>query len=110
MIRRPPRSTLFPYTTLFRSAGPTARLVGRLRKPHGQRGEVAVIPLVENPGAVFVPKARLYVVNAERQVVAGPLGGGRRGALPREGLRGVLGGTSRARGGAGGGRFVAGGR
>src|SRR6266496_85687 len=26
MIRRPPRSTLFPYTTLFRSpSGPTAR-------------------------------------------------------------------------------------
>src|SRR3712207_6882569 len=24
MIRRPPRSTLFPYTTLFRSAGPCA--------------------------------------------------------------------------------------
>src|SRR3712207_8022461 len=23
MIRRPPRSTLFPYTTLFRSLGPT---------------------------------------------------------------------------------------
>src|SRR3712207_8642641 len=31
MIRRPPRSTLFPYTTLFRS-----RLRGRpLRPPHG---------------------------------------------------------------------------
>src|SRR3989449_2083244 len=28
MIRRPPRSTLFPYTTLFRSRG--ARAVGRL--------------------------------------------------------------------------------
>src|SRR2546429_4590462 len=27
MIRRPPRSTLFPYTTLFRSAAP-ARLPG----------------------------------------------------------------------------------
>src|SRR2546429_6669898 len=26
MIRRPPRSTLFPYTTLFRSAGWIARL------------------------------------------------------------------------------------
>src|SRR5260370_5637217 len=26
MIRRPPRSTLFPYTTLFRSAPPGARL------------------------------------------------------------------------------------
>src|SRR2546430_11305809 len=25
MIRRPPRSTLFPYTTLFRSAGGAAR-------------------------------------------------------------------------------------
>src|SRR3712207_7369901 len=24
MIRRPPRSTLFPYTTLFRSVGPLA--------------------------------------------------------------------------------------
>src|SRR2546429_3579668 len=24
MIRRPPRSTLFPYTTLFRSRGPSA--------------------------------------------------------------------------------------
>src|SRR2546426_5951669 len=24
MIRRPPRSTLFPYTTLFRSSGPEA--------------------------------------------------------------------------------------
>src|SRR2546427_9324798 len=28
MIRRPPRSTLFPYTTLFRSQGP-ARAGGR---------------------------------------------------------------------------------
>ena len=26
MIRRPPRSTLFPYTTLFRSDGPIATL------------------------------------------------------------------------------------
>src|SRR5476649_2986442 len=25
MIRRPPRSTLFPYTTLFRSCGPASR-------------------------------------------------------------------------------------
>src|SRR2546427_4938697 len=28
MIRRPPRSTLFPYTTLFRSAGFAGLLVG----------------------------------------------------------------------------------
>src|SRR6266705_6270432 len=30
MIRRPPRSTLFPYTTLFRSHVPHARLVHHL--------------------------------------------------------------------------------
>src|SRR2546427_5320527 len=27
MIRRPPRSTLFPYTTLFRSAGRSASMI-----------------------------------------------------------------------------------
>src|SRR5256885_13069560 len=31
MIRRPPRSTLFPYTTLFRSPAPASRLARRLR-------------------------------------------------------------------------------
>src|SRR2546430_9110216 len=32
MIRRPPRSTLFPYTTLFRSHGP------HIDGPHGRQG------------------------------------------------------------------------
>src|SRR5258708_18808973 len=31
MIRRPPRSTLFPYTTLFRSAGRRGRGMSRWR-------------------------------------------------------------------------------
>ncbi|PYO29424.1 MAG: hypothetical protein DMD73_02005 [Gemmatimonadetes bacterium] len=78
------------------SAGPTPRVVGRLRKPHGQRGEVAVLPLVENPGAVFTPKARLFVVNEERRVVAGPLVVARRRAYHREWLLGFVGVTSRA--------------
>src|SRR3712207_8181464 len=30
MIRRPPRSTLFPYTTLFRSGWPSGRVRGLL--------------------------------------------------------------------------------
>src|SRR2546430_6492155 len=38
MIRRPPRSTLFPYTTLFRSVEdvrPRGRnRIGRIRAPH----------------------------------------------------------------------------
>src|SRR3712207_9151334 len=33
MIRRPPRSTLFPYTTLFRSATETARGRARVAEP-----------------------------------------------------------------------------
>src|SRR5256885_7253434 len=35
MIRRPPRSTLFPYTTLFRSL-PRAGLLLAPYRPHGQ--------------------------------------------------------------------------
>src|SRR5438034_8225213 len=41
MIRRPPRFTLFPYTTLFRSQGAQARL-GDVVAPRGNvaRGQV----------------------------------------------------------------------
>src|SRR2546425_9761169 len=40
MIRRPPRSTLFPYTTLFRSARRAARRdgAGRSRARRGRPG------------------------------------------------------------------------
>src|SRR2546429_5378694 len=34
MIRRPPRSTLFPYTTLFRSIGSQHREARRARSHH----------------------------------------------------------------------------
>src|SRR5258708_10976424 len=45
MIRRPPRSTLFPYTTLFRSAGeqPDAE------PGHGVGAVVVVPPLARRP-------------------------------------------------------------
>src|SRR5438094_6321050 len=39
MIRRPPRSTLFPYTTLFRSGRPgrpRARIRNPARRPRGR--------------------------------------------------------------------------
>src|SRR2546430_9584006 len=49
MIRRPPRSTLFPYTTLFRSAAITDGLV-----PRGTVSEtvdqIAAQPLAFQPG------------------------------------------------------------
>src|SRR3712207_7548750 len=45
MIRRPPRSTLFPYTTLFRSEQPLEDLpgdhAGDLRVDAGQRADPA---------------------------------------------------------------------
>src|SRR2546422_1133023 len=40
MIRRPPRSTLFPYTTLFRSRPAQRRLLPHLRGDDGRRWEL----------------------------------------------------------------------
>src|SRR4051794_13587177 len=51
MIRRPPRSTLFPYTTLFRSA-----FVGAYRDPGGLNPWVAaVIGALLTTWVTFVP-------------------------------------------------------
>src|SRR2546430_9009092 len=38
MIRRPPRSTLFPYTTLFRSRGALERALAEVDAFHAARG------------------------------------------------------------------------
>src|SRR2546430_8051317 len=48
MIRRPPRSTLFPYTTLFRSGLRVAGLhpLCRLRSPQSANVNTAFAPLV----------------------------------------------------------------
>src|SRR3712207_8069826 len=54
MIRRPPRSTLFPYTTLFRSAEGTGSAQlgetvtrGRVGKPRVARAQCTQVPLGE---------------------------------------------------------------
>src|SRR5947207_6115220 len=39
MIRRPPRSTLFPYTTLFRSDAKLGRRLARHHQQQAQRGD-----------------------------------------------------------------------
>src|SRR4051794_41749766 len=41
MIRRPPRSTLFPYTTLFRSASGATGLAGERADPRRMGHEAA---------------------------------------------------------------------
>src|SRR2546422_4720996 len=48
MIRRPPRSTLFPYTTLFRSPPPRGREVD------GERGPLARCRIDEHQPAVRI--------------------------------------------------------
>src|SRR2546422_8514019 len=56
MIRRPPRSTLFPYTTLFRSAVGVGGACGWYRSAAldnvWQRGVIAVLAAV---GAILIP-------------------------------------------------------
>src|SRR2546426_5232364 len=52
MIRRPPRSTLFPYTTLFRSGGGSRRPV---RRPESR----AVAARASPAGEAFGPSLRL---------------------------------------------------
>src|SRR2546427_8624968 len=42
MIRRPPRSTLFPYTTLFRSVLTDAGLKSRARQQHADLERAAL--------------------------------------------------------------------
>src|SRR6266487_7017335 len=54
MIRRPPRSTLFPYTTLFRSPD-LRRFFARHAKSNGIDAEtLARLPLVAPSGLVAV--------------------------------------------------------
>src|SRR3712207_7815576 len=50
MIRRPPRSTLFPYTTLFRSAAVEEVLVVEV-----ERGPIGVLGRVRPPQDLLPP-------------------------------------------------------
>src|SRR5258708_21755062 len=47
MIRRPPRSTLFPYTTLFRSATLVSPMIPALPATYAARFAVALIPATD---------------------------------------------------------------
>src|SRR3712207_7137771 len=56
MIRRPPRSTLFPYTTLFRSNGAgkttTMRILATLLAPTYGQAWVSGYPVMQEPHEV----------------------------------------------------------
>src|SRR3712207_8690975 len=79
MIRRPPRSTLFPYTTLFRSAGALTpgRGTGTVTGVPARTGrsEVAPMPVLEPDagprltalGSTYTTKARSEEHTSELQ-------------------------------------------
>src|SRR5260221_5207373 len=71
MIRRPPRSTLFPYTTLFRSHA-EALAHGRIRRPAPRRRDprvrsAPVVALLHRRRAVPRPRERNRVERLDRK-------------------------------------------
>src|SRR5256885_8314581 len=70
MIRRPPRSTLFPYTTLFRSSGVALEIGVRVANK-AAAGEVLVSntvkDLVAGSGIRFVDRGRSEEHTSELQ-------------------------------------------
>src|SRR5256886_14951386 len=76
MIRRPPRSTLFPYTTLFRSRRSLVRPVRRCVRGSGERRRAAAIRCARDRMGV--------AVRAGRPARGGAGGGGAGGGEGRE--------------------------
>ena len=48
-------------------------VVGRLRKPHGLKGDCGVFPLTDDPAAVFAPGRSVWLQRVSGEPVAGPL-------------------------------------
>src|SRR5258708_24883314 len=64
MIRRPPRSTLFPYTTLFRSLRAHAKLV----LAPGQGYDVGGVKVITGPGQARDRKSTR--LNSSHQIIS----------------------------------------
>lgn len=54
---------------------PDARqiVVGRLRKPHGLKGDSTLFPLTDDPATVLAPGSTVWLLGLDGEVVAGPL-------------------------------------
>lgn len=48
-------------------------VVGRLRKPHGLKGDCNLFPLTDDPATIFAPGQQIWVVDLAGDTVAGPL-------------------------------------
>src|SRR5438034_5050762 len=65
MIRPPPRSTLFPYTTLFRSLAPRLNAAGRI----GDANDGLRLLLSDDPQEAAAIARELETLNARRQAL-----------------------------------------
>src|SRR2546430_3687302 len=67
MIRRPPRSTLFPYTTLFRSvaAGAVHRQAEEYLPGRGDDVVEPVVARLDGVGGLVVPDAQAVIARSE---------------------------------------------
>src|SRR5256885_7195398 len=77
MIRRPPRSTLFPYTTLFRSSRPTAVVLQAAIHPKRfliiERHFIKLTEgncVVEIPGATAIVDRKSTRLNSSHLVIS----------------------------------------
>jgi 16S rRNA processing protein RimM len=61
-------------------------VVGRLRKPHGLKGDTTLFPITDQPEAVLAPGSEVWLVGLDGEVVAGPLTIERSRAYHREWL------------------------
>lgn len=48
-------------------------VVGRLRKPHGLKGDTTLFPLTDNPATVFAAGRSVWLVGLDGETVAGPV-------------------------------------
>lgn len=82
-------------------------VVGRLRRPHGLKGDCAVFPLTDDPDGVFAPGRTVWVMDLAGRVVGGPLVIERSRAYHREWLVVFRGHEQRSAVEAWGGHFLA---
>src|SRR5690606_41009025 len=67
LLHRPPRSTLFPYTTLFRSISPPAIMVrpsGEMVNCTSERGAPSMLPRVTRAVAMLTEAIRFSASDA----------------------------------------------
>jgi len=48
-------------------------VVGRLRKPHGLKGDLTLFPITDTPDTVFAAGRSVWLVGLDGEVVAGPV-------------------------------------